>query len=121
MLIVDDEPLILRTLVGFLTGAGYEVGTAPNGMEGLTTFQQGAWDIVVTDRTMPVLDGEEMTVAIKALSPTTPVILMTGLLSDVEDLSRFQSILPKPFPLDRLLQVLDSYFPASTNASSANK
>lgn len=98
--------MILRTLVHLLRGAGYEIETARNGVEGLTKFRHGDWDAIVTDLTMPVLDGESMTAAIKTLSPTMPVILMTGVPSEVADPSLFLEVLGKPFPLEHLLTLL---------------
>lgn len=100
--------MILRPLVLLLEVAGYEVETAPHGLAGLTKFRHEPWDAVVTDLTMPVLDGAAMTTAIKTLSPAMPVILMTGVPSEVEDPSLFLEVLGKPFPFERLLKLLEN-------------
>lgn len=110
-LVVDDEPLILEILSHTLQSAGYDVGTAKDGEEGLARFQEEKWDVVVTDRGMPIVDGEQMTASIKRLSPQTPVILITGLTSAVGDASPFSAILQKPFRATHLLNAIEGCVP----------
>jgi DNA-binding NtrC family response regulator len=106
-LVVEDEPLILKLVSGALRSAGHFVGTASNGEEGLARFQEAVWDVVVTDRAMPNLSGDEMTASIKRLSPETPVILMTGLKSAVTEVSSYAAILQKPFRASHLLNAIE--------------
>ena len=78
ILCVDDEaiPLLLRKFV--LQKAGYDVITASSGREALTTVENHAVDLILSDYLMPVMNGAELTVRIKANRPTLPVILLSG-------------------------------------------
>jgi len=78
VLVVDDEPLVRELLTEYLVGDGHTVETATNGREGLEKFSAGQFNLVVTDRAMPEMSGDQLAVAIKQISPTTPVVLLTG-------------------------------------------
>ncbi len=77
VLLVDDEPSVLQVLNAFLTRDGHNVETATNGREGLEKLLAGTLDLVVTDRAMPGMSGDQLAAAIKTIRPT-PVILLTG-------------------------------------------
>jgi DNA-binding NtrC family response regulator len=78
ILIVDDEPLITRSLSEVLALSGYSVTTACDGKEALELLKKYMMDIVITDIRMPDIDGISLLKNIKITSPETPVILMTG-------------------------------------------
>ncbi len=78
VLVVDDEPHVLNVLEQYLLQDGHTVETATNGREGLERFRAGRFDLVMTDRAMPELVGDELATAIKREAPMTPVILITG-------------------------------------------
>lgn len=105
ILIVDDEPLVLHLLVGHLERAGYQTTTAANGEEGLRKFKEDEWSLVITDKDMPKLGGEEMARAMKAISPTTPIILLTG-SGVIAGNPLFHAALEKPFRRHELLNVV---------------
>lgn len=75
ILIVDDEPQILRMLRASLVSSGYEVVSAGNGMEGFTAFEQSKPDLVITDMSMPVMDGFALTEEIRRVSQVPIIIL----------------------------------------------
>lgn len=106
VLVIDDEPAILFTLKRILEHSGYEVATASSGLEGLTAFQEGHWDMVTLDRSMPGMNGEEVAVELRRLSPQTPLILITGFPGAVVRPQLFDAILPKPFRPAELLERL---------------
>ena len=83
---VDDAVVIGLLLREVLLSLGYEVILCVSSTQALETFQQmGAGiDLVLTDMTMPVMNGAELTRRIKQLSPATPVIICTG-FSDIID------------------------------------
>ncbi|MBI5740466.1 MAG: response regulator [Nitrospirae bacterium] len=60
VLIVDDEPYVLRVLKMKLENSGYEVITAVNGKDGLKKFIGSRPSVVITDVRMPLMDGQEM-------------------------------------------------------------
>lgn len=80
VLIVDDEPHVLRVLKLKLENAGFELITAVNGVDGLEKFVQERPAVVITDIRMPLMDGQEMYQMIKEHSGADPffVIMMTS-------------------------------------------
>ena len=76
MLVVDDEEQTARNTAGYLEYAGYAAATAGNGAEALKLF--APFDVVVTDRRMPVMDGDQLIRRLRALDPNLPIIAMTG-------------------------------------------
>lgn len=100
ILYIDDEPSLRILLEDMLTLMGHTVDTAANGAEGLDKFQVTAYDVVITDLGMPEMSGQEVAQSIKAASPQTPVILLTGWgqrLHDSGDASVFiDAVVSKP-------------------------
>ncbi|MGD9350992.1 MAG: response regulator, partial [Desulfobacterales bacterium] len=78
LLLIDDEPDILRVLSMSLKADGYDVVTAGNGTEGITAFEKEGPDIVITDIKMPGMDGIEVLRKVKELNADTEVIIITG-------------------------------------------
>jgi DNA-binding response OmpR family regulator len=84
VLLVEDEPDILAQFAAKIRKKGYEVLTAQNGVEALKVFRGAAILVVVTDIRMPLKDGLQVLEAIKKHSPTTRVIVITGLGGKLE-------------------------------------
>ena len=86
ILVVDDEPAVGELLRQELLSLGYEVVLCASSTEAFETFQQDMARIalVLTDMTMPVMNGAELTRRIKQLCPATPVVLCTG-FSEIMD------------------------------------
>jgi CheY-like chemotaxis protein/anti-sigma regulatory factor (Ser/Thr protein kinase) len=82
ILVVDDDPQVLKSLREVLEGDGHIVTTATGGQEGIDAFQdaQGSaqFAIVITDLGMPRVDGRRVAGAVKGTRPSTGVILLTG-------------------------------------------
>jgi DNA-binding NtrC family response regulator len=78
VLLVDDEPGILKVLGISLADRGYRVFTAESGEEALRIFNDARPDIVLTDIKMPAMDGIELLKRIKQESPNCEVIMITG-------------------------------------------
>ncbi len=83
ILCIDDEQHVLKLLTDCLTPFGHHITTASTGQNGLELFraaksQNKPYEAVITDMGMPELDGRQVARAIKAESPKTPVIMMTG-------------------------------------------
>lgn len=91
ILIIDDEPVLRKTLARVLQQAGFEVTTAENGEQGLSFLQSSNFDLTYMDLRMPGLSGLDVLNLIHARYPTMPVILFTAqpdLNSAVEALRR---------------------------------
>jgi signal transduction histidine kinase len=78
VLLVDDEPGILKVLGISLADRGYRVLTAQNGEEALRVFHEADPEVILTDIKMPGMDGIELLKRIKEESPNTEVIMITG-------------------------------------------
>lgn len=78
VLVIEDEPLVCDTLTEYLIRDGHTFEVASNGLEGLQRFEIGKFDLVITDRAMPGMNGDHVAMAIKQMEPRVPVIMLTG-------------------------------------------
>ena len=80
ILVVDDEPLLVKINEKRLQGLGYQVTAVTDSREALFIFQSqpDSFDLLITDQTMPGLTGEELVKAVLEIKPSLPVILCTG-------------------------------------------
>ena len=105
ILVVDDEPPIVRLVKAKLRVDGYEVLTATRGEEALTVLRQETPDLVVLDVMMPDMDGFETLRRIRQHSQV-PVVMLTARGSDADKLKGLQSgaddYVTKPFNPDEL-------------------
>lgn len=112
VLVVDDEPAIREVISAFLRSDGHNVTTASDGREGLKEFQSKPFDIVVTDRAMPQMNGDQMAGLIKQTRPEIPVVLLTGFGTLIETTKTqppaVDIVLSKPVTLKTLLNTIDS-------------
>ncbi len=79
ILLVDDDPDILRTLSRFLTGQGYKVAAAASGREALDALKKEEIPLAILDLMLPDSSGLELLAHVRENSPDTEVILFTGL------------------------------------------
>lgn len=110
ILVVDDEREVRLVIQEFLTGKGYEVRVASNGLEGLAALETFTPDVVLLDMAMPEMDGLEALRRISASYPSLPVIMVT-VNADIETTSKVLQLgaadyVPKPFDLDYLDQAI---------------
>jgi two-component system OmpR family response regulator len=106
VLIVEDEPRLLRNLTVVLREEGYAVDTAENGIDGLYKAENYPYDAVVLDVMLPQLDGWELLERLRK-SRQTPVLMLTSLDSSPDRVRGLDlgadDYLPKPFDLPELL------------------
>ena len=117
VLVVDDEPMLRTVMTAFLTGDGHVFETAASGAEALAQLKDGnKFDVVITDKTMPEMNGEQLAVAINQRAPSMPIILMTGfgdMMLDAGELPpHICTILCKPFTQSSLRAALVKAVPA---------
>jgi signal transduction histidine kinase/ActR/RegA family two-component response regulator len=115
MLVVDDDPVLIEALGDSLAGDGHTVVRAPGGQAGIDAFaaahgSHAPFDVVLTDLGMPLVDGRAVASAVKTLSPTTPVLLLTGwgqrISEHPETLPFVDRVLSKPPKLRELREAL---------------
>jgi CheY-like chemotaxis protein len=116
ILVAEDDPLVAHTLRMALTVDGHTVVVAPDGEQALAMFCSGGYDLVITDFKMGKMDGMELAEAIKKLSASTPVILITAYLEAIKtsmgQVSNVDVLLGKPFSVMHLQAALAKIFPA---------
>ena len=78
VLIVEDDKLLQKALVGTLEDEGYRVLAAGDGGEALQILDDSAVDLVVTDVQMAPVDGHELLRRVTCRNPDTPVLMMTA-------------------------------------------
>jgi two-component system cell cycle sensor histidine kinase/response regulator CckA len=108
ILVIDDEDAVRNVLGLSLSHLGYQVDTAPSGLEGLERFKeaQGAYGLVILDLLMPGLSGEETFNRLRALDPHLSVLIVSGFSSEhvvtrvLEDGAR--DFIQKPFSIEVL-------------------
>jgi CheY-like chemotaxis protein len=115
VLVVDDDPLLLKSLQHTLENDGHMVIAANGGQAGIDAFhaaQQGGElpSVVITDLGMPHVDGRKLAAAVKAASPSTPIILLTGwghrLVAEGDIPDHVDQLLSKPPKLAELREAL---------------
>jgi signal transduction histidine kinase/ActR/RegA family two-component response regulator len=115
VLCIDDEPPVLQLLTDCLTPFGHRITTAPNGQKGVELFKTATlnnepFEAVITDLGMPGFDGRQVAKAIKAQSPNTPIIMLTGwgaaIRQDNEIMPEVDVIIDKPPNIQRLHETL---------------
>ena len=119
ILVIDDEKGIVQLMHQALTKYGHRVETADDGQEGIRKFDDGCFDIVITDILMPVIDGNGVVAHIrKSEKQSIPVIAISGTPWLLES-DNFDMVLPKPFPLNKLIESIRSLAPMPSGAAAS--
>ena len=117
VLVVDDEPRVREVLSAYLGCDGHRVTTASSGREGLQRFKTQRFDLVVTDRAMPEMSGDQMAGFIKQVNPNIPVVLLTGFGALIEVTGAqpkdVDVVLSKPISLNALRKTIESLLHAA--------
>src|SRR6266540_5450240 len=109
VLLVDDDPDLLKLISLRLTSAGYRVRTADSGETALAAMAVARPGVVVTDLKMPGIDGLQLFEAIHRQHPALPVVILTahGTIPDAVSATQRGGVgfLTKPFDSPELLQM----------------
>jgi signal transduction histidine kinase len=115
ILVVDDDPVLNESLRDTLQADGHHVTTAGGGQAGIDAFRSARqtsepFDIVITDLGMPYVDGRQVVDSVRAATPDTPIIMLTGWgqqpAADNERTPRVDRLLSKPPRLQELRTAL---------------
>jgi len=124
-LVVDDEEPVLSVMGDLLRLLGQDVRTAQGGAAGLEALDREAFDVVFTDLGMPEVNGWDLALSVKAIRPSTPVVLVTGwgfqLEGGAAQAHGVDFVLPKPFSLedvDRVLRQVGETIPNSAKRTA---
>lgn len=106
VLVVDDEDFARDVISEYLIVDGHTVESADNGLDGLEKFHKGRFDVVVLDRAMPGMNGDQVASAIKSANPDMPIVMITGFGAMMEAASErppgVDLIVNKPLTMDDL-------------------
>ena len=123
VLVIDDDSSVREVVRYLVVSFGYDCDTAADGASGLARFDEGGWDLVVTDLAMPRMSGWEVAETIRRRSPTMPIILVTGLI-DSEVMQRADErglpVVPKPFREEMLRTVVAKALRASPSLETSS-
>jgi DNA-binding NtrC family response regulator len=78
VLVVDDDFALLTAYANLLRAAGHEVATADDGLEARELLMNRAFDVIVSDVDMPLMDGIALLESVRVFDRDVPVVLMTG-------------------------------------------
>lgn len=113
ILLVDDEKLQINWCEEFLNHYGFSVESFASPLEAFENFQNDpeAYDIIITDQTMPGLTGTQMVRKVRGIRADIPVVLCTGLpnMLSAKDLRQLniKNVLPKPIQIKELISVIE--------------
>jgi DNA-binding NarL/FixJ family response regulator len=112
LLVVDDEPNLLRAVAAVLRGEGYEVMTARHGREALMQIARSLPDLIVSDVRMPYMDGYTLVRQLRSAPHTKliPIVFLTAKDQTGDRIEGFRAgvdvYLGKPFEPDELIAVI---------------
>ena len=112
LLVVDDDPGLLRAVAETLRAEGYEVTTARRGADALVSIAESLPDLIVSDIRMPGMDGYELVRNLRASARTKliPIVFLTAKDETTDRIAGFRSgvdaYLTKPFEPDELVAVV---------------
>lgn len=103
ILLVDDEQSIRDAYAMLLAVDTHQVVSAVDAAEGLSLFEPGKFDLVITDYEMPGMKGNELAVKIKQLSPVQPILMITAYPEKCDGVKNpVDHVLTKPFAFEDL-------------------
>jgi len=112
IMIIDDEQMIVDIMCKTLPRMGYEVAGFTEGIKALEVFRvsPSAFDLVITDQTMPQITGFEVAAELLSIRPDLPIILTTGYadMATKENarMSGIKKFLPKPLKISELSEIV---------------
>ncbi len=114
ILVVDDEEIVIQSCLRVLSGGGFQVDAARDGIEALKAINENGYDVLILDIKMPKMNGMEVLQRVKEAHPDIDVIMITG-LHEIETAVQAMKLgafdyLPKPFEPEELELVVARAF-----------
>jgi two-component system response regulator HydG len=113
VLVVDDDQGTCRTFENILCRRGYQVGIAHSGEQALDMVREQVYDVIFINIQLPAMNGLQTYLAIKAISPATVAVMMTGYRQEVDELmekalqNNAYACLYKPLDMTEVLGLVD--------------
>ncbi len=121
VLVIDDEPDVVRLIVKILSGRGHVVQVARDGASALARVSHEPPDVILIDSDLPKIDGAEVCRRIK-VDPATrhiPIVMMTSQYIDIYDVAKPEgpeAFVVRPFVRDVLANVIDRAYRSTVSA-----
>jgi PAS domain S-box-containing protein len=116
ILVVEDETVLRDVIAEYLSTDGHTAETAGDGQEALEKFAAAEFDLVLLDRAMPGMSGDQVAARIKSSKPNLPVIMLTGfgamMLASEEKPAGVDLVLGKPVTMAQLREAIAAVAPA---------
>jgi signal transduction histidine kinase len=107
ILVVDNEPSAREIVARYLSADGHRVTAVASGAEAMQQFQQGDFDLLLTDQGMPGMTGMQLARFIRRMRAHQPIVLLTGFTFDSERLPpEINKVIRKPIAPEKLRAVL---------------
>lgn len=107
ILIIDDDKSVRELLHGFLKLGGFKTHSVDNGIAALSIIKKRHFDIIITDYSMPLMNGIEL---VKKIRPDYPDCLIVGISGNCNANDFLQAganaFLPKPLDIQELLSIV---------------
>lgn len=120
VLVIDDEPMVARSVARLLTRLGFSTTTATSGEQAIELLSSTptAWALVVCDVLMPGLSGAQTVTWLRTLRPDVPVVFVSGYVPEAGQLPGGRTaVLAKPFSDDVLIAALSTLVPEAVDFS----
>lgn len=125
VLVVDDDDLVRTTVSSLLQSLNFQVTETASGIDALRLLSETTFNLIVTDLFMPETDGIELILKIRRISPTIPIVLITGggkvvfphgsgELSDLTESAKFLGasyLIYKPYKKDAFAKIIRQAVP----------
>jgi two-component system, chemotaxis family, chemotaxis protein CheY len=113
VLVVEDEPAVLKVITLVLTDAGYRVEAAIDGLDALDKIAQERPGLIILDMRMPVMDGWEFSGQVRArYGRTIPLLMLSAATDAAARASQIEAeaYLEKPFDIDELARLVERHY-----------
>lgn len=122
VLVVDDEPIIATMLERYLENLGHRVHCLNDPLEAVSHISENACDLVISDRAMPEMNGDELAQWVHSVAPQVRFLMVTGfgdlMITNSELPKGVDAILPKPIQDHDLHRALDTLFSPAEGLAS---
>lgn len=120
-LLIEDDAVMAAEIAAAISGRGHSVTHVTDGKAGLEAALAGQFDVIITDRMLPALDGLQVVQALRNAGRTTPILVLSALESVDERVKGLRAggddYLGKPFAIEELLARVESLARRATSAS----
>lgn len=116
VLVIEDEEALANIIALALKRLNMDTVIQGNGSDGIRCFEEGNFDLVITDIALPGADGNQIARHIRGSNKPTPIIGISG-TPWIMDEGIFEAVLNKPFSIQSLLDVVESHTIRSVSAA----